>query len=492
MRVGIIALQHESNTFIRGRTTLDDFRLKALLTGDDVRRRFERGHHEISGFIDGIAEAGMSIVPIFAASATPGGPVSADTYHQLLGMMLQQLAQAGPIDGLLVAPHGAGVCEAHADMDGHWLTKLRDHVGSRIPIISTLDPHANVSNAMVAACDAMIAYRSNPHLDQRLRGLEAASLMARTLRGEIRPVVAAALPPISINIERQLTRQPPCSDLYALADSMLHRPGVLSNSVLLGFPYADVAEMGSGFLVVTNDDRAAAQACADQLASYLILHRSEFLGKLIDPEEAIDTAAGMPGPVCLLDMGDNIGGGSPGDGTVLAHALHTGRVGRAFVALFDPDAVQQAAAVGHGASLELEVGGKTGPRHGAPLRIRGTLQSIHDGRFTESQARHGGASAYEMGTTVIIQTERGMTIQLTSRRTPPFSLSQLLSCGIQPQSFQFIVAKGVHAPVAAYETVCRNFIRVNTPGVTTADMTSLNFVNRRKPLFPFENEGLDR
>src|SRR5437016_1410543 len=209
MRVGVISLQHESNTFIAAPTTLEDFRQKTLLTGHEIIERFRGGYHEISGFIEGLEQARIDLIPIFTAAATPGGTITIDAYDALLAMMLEALNGAGKLDGVLVAPHGAAVSESQPDMDGHWLSRLREIVGLKIPIIGTLDPHANVSQKMIDACDALIAYRSNPHLDQKARGIEAATMMARTLRGEIRPVVAAALPPVSINIERQLTSASP-------------------------------------------------------------------------------------------------------------------------------------------------------------------------------------------------------------------------------------------------------------------------------------------
>src|SRR5439155_11629557 len=122
--------------------------------------------------------------------------------------------------------------ETEPDADGYWLTRVREHVGPRVPVIGTLDPHGNLSPRMVAACDALTAYRTNPHLDQRDRGLEAAALLARTLRGEVRPTMAAAFPPMAINIERQETAEPPCRQLYALAEDIRQRPGVLSASVM--------------------------------------------------------------------------------------------------------------------------------------------------------------------------------------------------------------------------------------------------------------------
>src|SRR4029077_11032459 len=143
-------------------------------------------------------------VPIFAARALPFGIVAADAFDALLARMDVAIDRAGPLDGLLVAPHGAMVAANHPDADGHWLSRLRQRFGKKFPIIGTLDLHANVSPQMTAACDALIAYRTNPHLDQRARGLDAGRLMARPLRGEVKPTMAAAFPPLAINIERQL------------------------------------------------------------------------------------------------------------------------------------------------------------------------------------------------------------------------------------------------------------------------------------------------
>src|SRR5262249_31912304 len=161
----------------------------------------ESSHHEVGGFFAGLAAEGIEAVPMFAARAIPSGTITGEAFRQLQEMLHGQLELAGPLDGLLVAPHGAAVCQDHPDMDGRWLTEVRRRFGPQFPIIGTLDPHGNLSQAMVGATNALIAYRTNPHLDQRERGIEAATLMARTLRGEVRPTQAAAFPPLIINIE---------------------------------------------------------------------------------------------------------------------------------------------------------------------------------------------------------------------------------------------------------------------------------------------------
>src|SRR5262245_16619276 len=165
MRVGIVAFLHESNTFIGQPTTFEHFKQDLLLRGEEVRQ-LESTHHEVGGFFAGLAEAGIDAVPIFAARALPFGPVSAEAFDQLMSMMLDDLKNTGPLDGLLVAPHGAMVSERELDADGYWLQMLRQTLGPEIPVIGTLDPHGNLSERMVAATDALIAYRTNPHLDQ--------------------------------------------------------------------------------------------------------------------------------------------------------------------------------------------------------------------------------------------------------------------------------------------------------------------------------------
>ncbi len=486
MRVGIVAVQHESNTFLNTPTTWEDFEHGAMLHGPAIRGDYANSHHEVGGFFQGLDEAGIESVPIFLAWAMPGGPVTAPTLDKLLAAMLVELKQAGQLDGVLVAPHGAAVATNRSDMDGYWLRELRSRVGPKLPMVGTLDLHANVSQAMVRATDVLLAYRTNPHLDQRERGVEAARLMARMLRGDVHPTQAVACPPLVINIERQATGSSPCRECYEALDDMLDDRRVLSNSLLLGFPYADVREMGASVIVVTNDEPQLAERLAGEFADYLVQRRNSFVGQLIDIDEALEQASTSPGPVCLLDMGDNVGGGSPGDGTLLLHAICRRGIRQAFACLYDPASAAQAAAAGVGAQIEMQLGGKTDQLHGEALRATARVRSLHSGRFSEDKARHGGRRHYDMGPTAVVDLDLGPTVMLVSRRVAPFSLEQLTSCGIDPADFQAIIAKGVHAPVAAYAPVCPTLLRVNTPGATTADIAQLSYVNRRRPLFPFE------
>jgi microcystin degradation protein MlrC len=291
---------------------------------------------------------------------------------------------------------------------------------------------------------------------------------------------------VSINILQQGTSAPPCSTLAGIVDDVRRRDGVLSAGVCLGFPFADVPEMGTSFNVVTDGDAGLAEDLASELAGYLVEHRHDFDPTHIYPPEAVARAAALKGPVCLLDTGDNVGGGSAGDGTVLAHEV--ARLGgpRTFVCLYEPEAVAQLEELAAGGRAHLMLGGRRDDLHGSPLELDVTVRSHHDGRFTESDIRHGGKTDYDMGPTVVVDSDVGLTLQLTSHRIVPFSLNQLLSCDVDPAEFQIIVAKGVHAPAAAYEPVCSELIRVTTPGTTTPDMSKLRFRHVRRPLYPLD------
>ena len=492
MRVGIIALLHESNTFVSEQTKFEHFADNMLLTGEAIRRELADTHHEIGGFFDGLAGAQFEAVPIFAARAVPHGAIAGEAFQRLLQIMFNELEAVGDLDGVLVAPHGATVSETHRDADGYWLAELRARLGPDLPIIGTLDSHANLSQAMVEATNALIAYRTNPHLDQRARGSEAARLMARTLRGEIRPVQAADFPPLAINIERQMTGEPHLAAILCAADEMQTQPWLLSNSLLLGFPYADVEEMGTAILVVADSDVDLARDHARRLGSLVWDHRQEFVGQLIDVDGAIKQAATLKGPVCLLDMGDNVGGGAPGDSTHVIHALNRHKIGRALACLCDPETVRQAQSAGVGVKSTMQLGGKTDDLHGAPFVDDFEVLGLYDGRFTEPEPRHGGFADCDQGPSAVIRNRSGLTLLVTSLRMPPFSLQQLFSCDLDPSRFQAIVAKGVNAPVAAYQEVCPHFIRVNSQGCTTADMCSLEYQHRRRPLFPFEPQTIWR
>ena len=485
-RVALLGIYHESNTFVITPTVLDDFRNGKYLKGESIRKEYQLAHNEIGGMLEVLDKEGIEAIPLLFASATPGGTISAETYNFILQETLEELKKVLPIDACLVIPHGAGVSEEFPDMDGHWLSKVREVVGDTIPIIGTLDLHANVSQLMVSSTNALVAYKQNPHVDMRQRGVESAKLLVNLLNGITKPVQALVQVPLAISIEQQLTANEPCNSLYAYANQLSAEPGILALSIQHGFPYADVHEMGTSIIVVADGDYEKALSVAKKLEAYILVHKSSFVGKKNDIPSALNLINDSAKPVCLLDMGDNVGGGGPANNSCILEAFEESKKYKFFVCMYDPQAVIDASSHQQGEQFELTVIG-TGKDGLKTLKLNVKLLKISDGTFQESNPRHGGQINFRMGKTVVVSTKEGGVIMLTSLRVMPFSLQQLISQGVVPSEFDAIVAKGVNAPIAAYAPVCPTIIQVNTPGVTQADMTLFDYQQRRKPLFPFEN-----
>lgn len=485
MRIALLGITHESNTFVKELTTLAHFNKGHWVKGEDMRKEYQSAYHEMGGMIEVIDEAGMELVPVMYAEATPGGTITTETYEALLTELMERLDAVLPVDACLVVPHGAGVCEAFRDMDGHWLSVLRAKVGDKMPIIGTIDPHANVSELMITSTNALVSYKTNPHIDQRAVGKEAARILVQTLKGAVKPVQTLIQLPLQISIEQQLSESDPCKSLLQYARDINQEDKVLSVSINLGFPYADVVEMGSSIIVVTDNDLDLAKAKAKELEHYILENKNHFNGKKQDIGELINGLKQLEKPVLLLDMGDNVGGGAGGDSVYLLDALEDDNACRSFICIYDPQAVAEAEKHKVCDFFNISIGNRPNSTTNRIRRV--TLLKLADGQFEEETPRHGGQKHFDMGRIAVVLTEQGNVVMLTSLRVPPYSLRQLTAFGIEPTDFEVIIAKGVNAPIAAYKDVCKTILQVNTPGVTQADMTLFDYKNRRKPLFPFED-----
>lgn len=486
-RVGIAGFLHESNSFSPIPTPYQHFKDTDLTRGQALLERWEDTHHQLGGFLEGARELQFEPVPLMAAYGVPSAPIPGDSFEALAADLTGALRAALPLDGLLVALHGAAVSESCPDADGELAARFRRVLGPRIPILSVIDLHANISDKMARNTDGIVVYRSNPHLDQRERGLEAADLMARALRGEIVPVQALERPPLLLNITRQYTEEAPARELYRDVESVLEWPGILSASAAMGFYYSDVEEMGASFLAIADGDRDLARKAARWLAERAWQRRREFLSNLPGPAEAVRSAAREAGgPIVLMDVGDNVGGGSPGDSTILLEEILRQQASEALVSLYDPEAVSACVQRGVRQSIELTVGARSDALHGRPLRVEGRIRSIADGRSTESRPRHGGQGVFDQGATVVLETPRQNTLVLTSTRMAPRSLEQLWTLGLRPEKKQILVVKGVVAPRAAYEPIARRTILVDTPGSTSANPAHFSYRNVRRSLYPLE------
>jgi microcystin degradation protein MlrC len=491
--VAIGALKHESNSFNPAKTVLADFdgmRGTTTLTGAALLDSLRNQSTEISGFLEAADSEKFDVYPAYIASATPKGPLTKETYDTLTDRLITSLKAAPKLDGILLALHGAMVADGYPQADEETVRRIRKAFGPDIPIVVTHDFHGNPSPEIVKMTTALLGYQQNPHLDTKLRGRRAGSIMARTLRGEVKPVQAVVKPPMVYNIIFQNTYAEPLLPITrASMDLEQSNPKVLAVSVMGGYQYGDVPSMGPSVIVVTNNDRSLAEKEAKRFGDLLWADREKIKLNIPDPAAAVKQAmAATKFPVTLFDTGDNVGGGSSADSTFILDELLKQKATGWVMTIADPAAAQTAAKIGIGATFAMPVGGKTDNLHGKPVNIRGKVKSLHDGAFIEPEVRHGGGRYFSMGPTAVIEVEGGTRedqnlLVLTTRRMVPYSMHQLISLGIYPERQKIMVAKGTVAPRAAYEPVSAKIILVDSPGSTAVNPARFTFHNVPKDLW---------
>lgn len=486
MRIAVAGLMHESNTFNTLKADRAAFAAQCLAFGAEWIDEWREAHHEVGGFLEALTAGGDEILPIVMAWATPSGPVTDDLFNEVTQHLVHEIKRQRP-DGLLLALHGAMVTESHLDGDGEVLFRLRQALGSELPIVITLDLHGNLSTRLIENSTAAIAYRTCPHVDQRARGIQAAELLRRVLRAEVRPVQAIAKPPVIVNIMVHDTSLEPLKSFMHAARQLERQPGILAVSLLPGFAYADVPQMGPTVVVVADEDRDLARREADRLGQMLWDARDLLIRRLPDAKAAVAQALRATKlPVVLVDTGDNVGGGSAGDGTIILQELLRQGATDAVVCLYAPDEMKQCAAAGPGKEVSLVVGGKVDGLHGDPVAIHGRMRRLHDGTYIEPEARHGGKRINHMGPTALVEIPGRNFIVLNSLRHPPFSLGQLTCLGIEPQKQQILVVKAAIAYKAAYVPIAGTIIEVDTPGLTAVNPERFHYKHIRRPMYPLK------
>jgi len=471
-RIALVGMWQETNTYSPRPTTLADFEAFELSEGATLIDGHRGTGSVLGGFLDGIDRiAGAEPVGVLFAGAWPSGAPDAATAAALLRRLDAALAAAPDVDGVLVDLHGAMVAAGHDDMERETLERIRARFGD-VPLAAVLDLHGNPSPEAVACCDALVGYRTYPHVDMRDCGTEAAALLGRALDGERLRIVLGKLPALTSPVA-QATADEPMRGLLERAERRAAAAGALRISLLPGFPYSDVARAGFSVVAVAPD--AAVAAARDAVAETLAdVERQlpRFSTERDGPRAAVERALALAErPVVLADLADNIGGGGPGDGTALLAELVARGVDGAVVPLVDAPAVAAARAAGVGAELELELGARSDELHGRPVPVRAVVRSLGDGRYV-ARGSYMTGRAFSMGATAVLDVD-GVTVLAMERATPPFHVEQLTANGIDPASASLIALKGAIAWRAPYREVARAAIEVDTPGCCPADPSRL-------------------
>jgi microcystin degradation protein MlrC len=488
VRFLIATLKHETNTFSPIRTDLQRFRDWGLYEDEAVVRAYAGTNHPTAAFLDIAREMGAEVVTPVAAEAMPSGPVERGAYAYLTGRILEAVAQGG-IDAAFLDLHGAMVAEDETDGEGALLERIRQ-IAPDLPIAVTFDMHGNMSPRIAANATVVNGYKSYPHTDMYEAGLQAGSILARALRGEVSPVIAWGSLPLLAQTLRMGTADEPMKTMQAISRAAEREPGILAASVFGGFPLADIPEAGLSAFVVADGDRAKAEAVVDRLLDAAWRCKEDFVYRHEPLEEAVARAKAMAdGPVVLLDHADNVGSGGTADSmTVIAEVLRQGLEDVAVGAVWDPEAVRQMMAAGVGATVTLDLGGKTDMpsigRKGEPLRLTGTIRRLSDGAWTVRGPMYTGTRV-STGPTALFETG-GVSIVVTSLHHEPWDLGIFTSIGIDPHHCRYLLLKSRIHYRAGFAPLAKATLTLDGSGVTTSDNALLRFDRVRRPIFPLD------
>ena len=489
-RIAIGQFMEESNTFVRQRADLEHFRATQLLYGDEIVQRLRGTRAEIGGFLDVLGPAGVEVVPTVAANAVSSGPVTRATFEHVRDALLGRLAVAGPLDGVLLALHGAMVLEDAPDGEGEFLSAIRKAIGPTTPLVATLDLHATITPLMVQEADALIGYDTYPHIDLYETGAKAAAVLLRAVRREVQPVTLFARSPMLVPAEGMGTEAEPMAGLMAEAKRLRSRPGVLAVSLFPVQPWLDIPQTGFCVLAVADGRRRAAEIepMIRQLAWQAWERRRAFAADLLTVDEAIGRAlASEGGPFVLSESADSTGSGSPGDSAhVLERLLALGVRERCLVTVVDAPAVARAIAAGVGADVATTVGGSLDPRYSRPVPIKGRVRLLSDGRFVSSDRKSAGV-AFQMGRAAVIEVG-SISVLATERPAFTFDPAFYRSVGLEPREAKIVVVKSPLQFRDGYGEIARACWVVDTPGPSTARLDRLDWRHRSQPLFPFDDD----
>ncbi len=488
-RILLAGLWHETNSFSAVATDRAAFESFALAEGPAVIESLAGTNTEIGGMIDGARAAGFDLRPALFAGALPGAPMSAALFEEFLDRIAAFARSQGPLDGALLSLHGAMVAEGHPDADADVVRRVREAIGPGRPIAATFDLHANLSPALVGATDILVGYRTNPHVDMAERGAEAAARLVELLAGARWRRAFRKLPLVSVS-QTQVTADEPMRAIMAERDAVAATQGVVGASVAVGYPYADVPQLGMAAVVYARDEGVAARG-ADRIADAIWSRRDEFVPRIVPVERAIADAAALTarkaGPAILVDVADNIGGGTPGDGTAVLAGLLAADSRDAVAVLWDPPAARRALALGVGARFAGKVGARSDRRHGEPVaidgvvRFAGEVEYAREGPWMTGQlARLGAVARVDVG---------GVHVVLTETRVLPYDTAHLRVVGLEPERLKAIVVKAAAGWRTPFEAMMSGCFYLDTPGVHAPDLSRFPFTRRPRPLFPLERDA---
>lgn len=481
MRIAIGGFLHESHSFAANPTTYRDFveagGFPPLCHGPALLDSLRDTSVPTAGAISVMASEGATIVPLAWGFANPAGPVQDEAFERIAALNCALLSLAldeGPLDGVYLDLHGAAMVDSFPDAEGELLRRVRAIIGPTLPLTASLDPHANLTDAMVNLADVVVPFRTYPHIDMKAAGARAAGLLFERIRRGKPWQRAFRRLDFWIPLGAQCTLVPPMNQVMAERAVLAGRPATAELAFCFGFPYADFCGCGPA-LAVFADTQSAADEIADEFLGIVAMREAQFTQELLPSDaavtEAIRRSVSAAGPIIIADTQDNPGGGGHGDTTGLLAELVTQQAKGAVLCLInDPDNVAACVEAGEGGTLDLSLGGKS---DGLPFACTAKVLKLTDGNFTMTGPM-GAGNPGNLGPCALIDID-GVRVMVVSHKVQALDQAILRHVGIEPSECPILVLKSSVHFRADFAPIAERIIVGVAPGPVVADPAILNF-----------------
>jgi microcystin degradation protein MlrC len=483
-RIAVGGFLHETNTFAPTKATHDDFvhggGWPSMARGADVLKVMRNINVGLAGFVEAADTNGWELVPTISCAASPSAHVTEDAYERIAKVMVDGIAAAGRLDAVYLDLHGAMVSEHLDDGEGEILARVRHVIGKDVPLVASLDLHANVTPEMVEHADALIAYRTYPHVDMADTGRAVADHLALLLGTKRRFAKAFRQLPFLIPISWQATFDQPAKAIYQKL-AALQSEAVPTLSFAPGFPAADFAHCGPSVFAYGRTQQDA-DAAANKIAALVESHEDDFDGRIYSPDDgvrhAMELAKGAKRPVIIADTQDNPGAGGDSDTTGMLRALVRNNARRAATGVIcDPQSAKAAHAAGVGATVTLALGGKSGIPGDAPYKETFFVERLSDGKFVAPGPYYGGRDM-EMGPSAALRIG-DVRVVVSSHKAQLADQAMYRYVGIEPTEQAILVNKSSVHFRADFEPIAEKLLICAAPGAMPADTASLPWTRLR-------------
>jgi len=483
-RIAVGGFLHETNTFAPTKATYADFvhggGWPSMARSADVLKVMRNINVGLAGFVETAETNGWEMVPTISCAASPSAHVTRDAYERIVKVMIDGIAAAGPLDAVYLDLHGAMVTEHLDDGEGEILARVRRVIGNDLPLVASLDLHANVTPEMIEHADALIAYRTYPHIDMAETGRAAARHLALLLKTKQRFAKAFRQLPFLIPISWQCTNDEPARSIYRKLAG-LQGDAVPALSLAFGFPAADFAHCGPSVFAYGRTQQDA-DAAADKVAALVESHEGDFDGRIYAPDEgvrhAMELAKTATRPIVIADTQDNPGAGGDSDTTGMLRALVRNNASRAALGvIFDPASAKAAHTAGVGATVTLALGGKSGISGDTPFEASFVVEKLSDGKFVAPGPYYGGRHM-DMGPSAALRIG-DVRVVVNSHKAQLADQSMYRYVGIEPSEQAILVNKSSVHFRADFEPIAHELLICAAPGAMPADTAALPWTRLR-------------